>query len=229
MSMGWPQSERIADAAVLPDLIPRTRLHAGLILCCYRGLDASHAIETIEIANQFREFVYGVDLAGDESIYDGKPYQEAFRQAQNYGLPCTIHAAEAAGPASVAEALDTLGARRIGHGVRLREDSGLLKRVIDEEIPLEMCITSNVHTGAVSSLAEHPFRDYLDRGAKVTINTDDPGVSGITLSNEWEVATEQFRLSRDETRSILENSLRASFAPPETRERMRRSIERHFN
>ncbi len=169
-----------------------------------------------------------MDLAGDESRFPASDFQAVFDLARSEGLPATVHAAEGAGPQSARDAIERLHARRIGHGVRIREDPGLLERVIKEEIALEMCLTSNLQTATVRSLADHPFREYLNGGVRVTLNTDDPGVSAITLSHEWDLATRQFSLSLDDRRQILTNSARAAFVDAFLREKLLGRLDAWF-
>lgn len=204
-------------------------IDAGLILCCYRGFDPRFAVETVRIAHKFREdarrqgkesVVLGVDLAGDESRYPASDFHEAFALAREYGIPATVHAAEAAGPESARDALNILGARRIGHGIHIEDDPVLLERIVREKIPLEICLTSNLQTATVPSLEAHPFRRYLDRGVRVTINTDDPAISDITLSGEWKTAAQAYQLTDHEIHTILSHSLDASFAPSEVKKRV---------
>ena len=233
--------ERVVAAVLegMRDGLVRSRgslIGAGLILCCYRGLALELAHRTVRVATRFsRETgggedvrLCGVDLAGDESRYPAGDFAEVFDFAREHGLRRTVHAGEAAGARSVRDALDLLHAERIGHGIRTEEDPALLERVIRDEIPLEICLSSNLHTATVSGLDRHPLRRYLDAGARVTINTDDPRVSGITLSGEWELATRQFALGPAEQRRILQNSVAASFAPAELRARMRERIDEYF-
>ncbi len=207
---------------------------AGLILCCYRGFDTEYALETVELAKEARDRwgdespVVAVDLAGDESRYPAEAFRAPFDLAQKYGIPATVHAAEAAGPDSARAALEVLHARRIGHGIRIREDEALLRRVREERIPLEICLTSNLQTQTVPALAEHPFPDYLRSGVCATLNTDDPRVSGITLSSEWDLAASAFRLTETEIRKLSENSIEAAFCGNERKARLRAQLADYF-
>lgn len=207
---------------------------AQLILCCYRGFDTVHAQETVELAHEFRQAagsanrIAAVDLAGDESRYPAAAFRAPFDLAQRLGIPVTVHAAEAAGPESAADALDLLHARRIGHGIRIREDAALLERVRKERIPLEVCLTSNLQTQTVKSLDEHPFLAYLDGGLCVTLNTDDPSISGITLSGEWELAAKKYRLTNQQLRLLALNSVEAAFCSSEKRAELTKRVETFF-
>ncbi len=204
-------------------------LEGGLIVCCYRGFPVEAAVQTVQFAHEVNQEaiaagrsrpVYGIDLAGDESRFEARPFSEAFRLARELGFPITVHAAEASGSISAKDALEFLHADRIGHGVRIREDAQLMEIVREKKIPLEMCLTSNLQTGTVKSLSAHPFAQYLRNGISVTINTDDPGISGINLSHEWKIASECFSLTAEEQKKILMNSIQAAFAPDDVKKRI---------
>jgi adenosine deaminase len=225
------EMEAMIAAAIEGVQASRTeRFEARLILCCYRGFDTEYALETVELARQFREQlgadcpVVAIDLAGDESRYPAEAFRVPFDLARDYGIPTTVHASEAAGPESAAAALDLLHAQRIGHGIRIREDAALLDRVRRERIPLEVCLTSNLQTQTVESIQQHPFADYLRSGVCVTLNTDDPRVSGITLSSEWELAASAFGLAPAEIRQLAENSVEAAFCDAATKAHLRKLI-----
>jgi adenosine deaminase len=125
----------------------------------------------------------------------------------------TVHAGEAFGPQSIDQALRHCGAHRIGHGTRLRESRAVLEYVNDHRIPLEMCLTSNVQTGAVRRLVAHPFRRYLDRGLRVTLNTDNRLVSSTTMTDELDRAVVAFDLTPADVRHVLINGFKSAFLP----------------
>lgn len=209
---------RAAVEAVLRGLSGQRQLRTGLILCCYRGFDPALAESTVRLALELSQempgSIAGIDLAGDESRFDASLYARAFG---NIGgkLPVTVHAAEAAPADSARKAIELLGAQRIGHGVRIKEDPDLLRIVQERGIALEICLTSNLQTGTVPSIKEHPFAEYLRQGLCVTLNTDDPAISGITLASEWDLAREAFRLTGAEVRQIARNSARSAFIAKE--------------
>ena len=162
-----------------------SRLEAGLLLCCMRGASGAENLGTVELAAKYRgEGVVGVDLAGAEALYPTENYREVFALASRLGLNVTIHAGEAAGADSVRAALD-FGARRIGHGVAAAGNEELLKRIVAENVLIEVCPTSNVQTGAVPSLAEHPIARFLERGVPVAICSDNMTVSDTDARREW--------------------------------------------
>ncbi len=195
-----------------------------LLLCAYRGTPPEASAEVVELAQKYREEgIAGIDFAGDESQYDAREHMEALKLARKYNLPLTIHAGEAGGVENIREAVD-LGADRIGHGVRLEDDQELLTEVVDKEIPLEQCLTSNLQTQAVSEIDEHPFPDFYNQGVKVTINTDDPRISSIDINDEFILAAESFDLELDDLKAILQNSVEAAFVDETTRKQLREKI-----
>jgi len=156
--------------------------------------------------------VVGLDLAGRESGYPPDLFLEAFRIARDAGLGITVHAGEDAGPESIREAIEELGATRIGHGVRIVHDPELVLLACDRGVTLEMCPTSNVLTHAVESLDKHPIRELFDAGVRVTVNTDDPTVCGVTLTDEYALVAERFGFTLDEIAHLIENAREASFS-----------------
>jgi adenosine deaminase len=161
--------------------------------------------------------VVALDLAGDEAHYPGGLFVRHFAEAREAGLHTIAHAGEAAGAESVRQAVLELGAERIGHGIRAVEDPAVLDLLAERRIALEVCPTSNLHTSTVSDYRSHPLPALLRRGLAVTLNTDDPSISGIDLPHEYRVAEEELGLSRDELRRLQENALEAAFLTPEER------------
>jgi adenosine deaminase len=157
--------------------------------------------------------VVGFDLAGAERDYPAKAHRKAFDHVLKHHVNVTVHAGEAFGPASISQALHYCGAHRIGHGTRLREDKTILGYVNDHRTPLEMCLTSNVQTGAVSRLSQHPFRRYLEAGLRVTLNTDNRLVSSTTMTRELDRAVATFKLSPGDIRHVLINGFKSAFLP----------------
>ncbi|MEJ2210430.1 MAG: adenosine deaminase, partial [Anaerolineae bacterium] len=139
-------------------------------------------------------------------------------RARDAGWQITIHAGEAAGPQSVWQAIHELGARRIGHGVHAAQDPALLDEMAERGIAVESCLTSNVQTSTVATYAGHPIRRFVERGLLVTLNTDDPGISGIDLRHEYEVAAPAAGLSADQIHQIQRNGVTAAFLTPGERE-----------
>lgn len=151
--------------------------------------------------------VIGFGIGGDENNGPAEAFREIFDYVRANGLYVLPHAGEAAGPKSVWAALEG-GAKRIGHGIRSIEDPVLVRHLRDHDIPLEVCISSNVATGAVASLADHPIRRLHDAGVPITLNSDDPPMFHTTLLDEYRIAAESFGFSRDELAHLAANSLK---------------------
>jgi len=177
-----------------------------------RHFGAEHAMQVAHLAaERVGEGVVSFGIGGDEQRGPAEWFGEVYQFARNAGLRLTAHAGETAGPESVWGALE-LGAERIGHGIRAVEDPVLVRHLRDHSIPLEICISSNVATGAVDSLAAHPVRRLYDAGVPTVLNTDDPGLFGTTLEREYEIAAREFGFSEQELRRIAENGFRYAFA-----------------
>jgi adenosine deaminase len=161
--------------------------------------------------------VVALDLAGDEANFPGELFVDHFHKAREAGLRVTIHAGEAAGAASVRQAVLGLGAERIGHGIRCIEDPAVVDLLAERGIPLEVCPTSNVHTSTVPSYAAHPLPALLRRGLAVTLNTDDPSISGIDLAHEYRIAVEELGLTESDLRRMQETALAAAFLTSDER------------
>lgn len=212
--------------AVLDGLDEDAVVPVRLLLCAMRNAPVSQVEELVALYEKYqRRGVCGIDLAGDESRYACREYAPVFARAQEMNVPVTIHAGEAAGPQSVLDALDLFHARRIGHGIRAVEDPRLLERLAHEKITLEVCLTSNLQTGNAASYEAHPFQQLRRAGVPVTVNTDDPTVSGIDLNHEWETAIARYTLSSIEQKELLLNSVAAAFCDEKLRGRLRQQVE----
>lgn len=155
--------------------------------------------------------VVALDLAGDEAGYPGELFVAHFRRAAEAGLRRIAHAGEAAGAASVRQAVLGLGAERIGHGIRAIEDPATIELLVARGIALEVCPTSNVHTSTVASYRDHPLPALLAAGVRATLSTDDPAISGIDLAHEYRVARDEIGLGEGDLALLQENALAAAF------------------
>ncbi len=198
----------------------------GLIICAMRNMKLSQ--EMAELAVDFRERgVVGFDLAGEEGGFPPKKHVDAFHYIQRENFNITIHAGEAFGKESIWQAIQWCGAHRIGHATRLIEDIGLDRHdrskisrmgylaqyILDKRIPLEICLTSNVDTGAVKSLADHPFGLLYRYRFRVTINTDDRLMSNTTMTKEYRIAHQVFKLNLDDLEKLTINAMKSAFIP----------------
>lgn len=200
-------------------------IESNLILCGIRNISPESSLRMAELVVAYKNRgVVGFDLAGAEYDYPPKDHHEAFNLVRQNNINVTIHAGEAYGPASIAQALHVCGAHRIGHGCRLREDGDLLRYVIDHRIPLECCPSSNVQTGAVQSIAEHPLRFYLNLGARVTVNTDNRLITDTTVSRELHLVHTQLDFDFGELRQVILNGFKSAFLPYHEKRRFMRAI-----
>ncbi|WP_026675090.1 adenosine deaminase [Alkalihalobacterium bogoriense] len=199
---------------------------ARVIASCLRHHSVAENIAVIHAASSFlHKGLVAVDLAGDEGNFPTHLHQEVFAVANEKEIPVTIHAGEAAGPDSIYDAITQLGAVRIGHGVRAREDKDIVDLLIDKKIPLEMCPISNIQTKACDSWESYPFKEYYDMGFTLTINTDNLTVSNTTLTKEFLTLIEYFQLSLDDVLSLLRNGIEAAFLPEVEKQKLRERFE----
>jgi len=189
-------------------------IKSNLILCGIRNIspESSYAMAELCVAYKNRGVV-GFDLAGAEADFPPKHHRAAFQLVRDNNINTTIHAGEAYGPQSVAQAIHVCGAHRIGHGVRLREDGDLLHYVIDHRIPLECCPSSNVQTGAVRELSAHPLKLYFDLGLRVTVNTDNRLITNTTVSKELWLAHSSLGIPFPDIKAIILGGFKSSFRP----------------
>jgi adenosine deaminase len=209
----------------LKEASARHGISTGVIICGIRSMNPRHSVELAELAVAYKgRGVLAFDLAGQEKDYPAKAHRHAFQLILKNNVNSTVHAGEAFGPASIGQALHHCGAHRIGHGTRLREDPDLLRYVNDHRIPLEVCLSSNVQTRAVTSLKTHPFHDYFKQGIRVTLNTDSRLISHTSVTKELALAARAFRLSPYEIKRILINGFKSAFLPYAVKARMLRDV-----
>lgn len=219
---GMTQKEAI-EAAIAG--LENSPIPVTLILCCMRGDDNREKnLETINLAPDYLgRGVGAVDIAGAEALFPTENFADIFALAAEKGLPFTIHAGEADGPASVYKALE-YGAKRIGHGVRSAEDSALMDKLRNESIILECCPSSNVHTAIYSGIEEFPYRVFMDAGVRFTINSDNMSVSGTDVKQEFIALNRVFGIRRTELLQLLNNSVEASFTTEATKATLKKRI-----
>jgi adenosine deaminase len=189
-------------------------IESNIIICGIRNVSPASSLEMAELAVAYKgRGVVGFDLAGAEYDHPAKHHRAAFQLVRDNNINVTIHAGEAYGPESVAQAIHVCGAHRIGHGCRLREDGDLLHYVNDHRIPLECCPSSNVQTGAVRDLASHPLKLYFNLGLRVTVNTDNRLITDTSVSKELWLCHTQMGMSFRDIKSMIMGGFKSSFLP----------------
>jgi len=172
--------------------------------------------------------IAGIDLAGDEVNLSAEPFVGLFREATAEGLGLTAHAGEWAGSEAVRFAIEQLGVRRIGHGVRVVDDESVMDLAAEREATFEICVSSNVQTGAVEELGGHPIVEMKRRGLGLTLNTDDPGLSDLSLSGEFALANSELGFSAEDLRDFTRRAARAAFLDDADRADLLLRLERDF-
>jgi adenosine deaminase len=192
----------------------RYGIRYGVILCGIRSISAESSVRMAELCVAYKNRgVVAFDLAGAEYNFPAKDHKEAFQLILTNNVNCTAHAGEAYGPESIAQAIHFCGAHRIGHGTRLRENGDLLNYVNDHRVPLEICLSSNVQTHAVSDFASHPLPFYLSYGLRCTINTDNRLVTDTTVSKELLLAHQHYGLGLGDIKDIIVSGFKSAFLP----------------
>jgi len=180
-----------------------------------RHFGPEKAQSVAELAVRYKgRSVVGFGIGGDEAKAGPELFREVYAYAADNGLRLTAHAGESAGPDSVWGALN-LRAERVGHGLTAWHDPELMEELSQRQIPVEICISSNLRTGVCSTIAEHPVRRYFDQGIMVTLNSDDPAIFGTTLAGEYQLAQDAFGFTDEHLRELARNSFEASFLPAE--------------
>lgn len=206
------------------------RAHSGVELAWVYDIDGGFGLpsgeRTIAWAERhLPEGSVGFGIGGPEAGIRRDDYSDMFRRARDLGLHSVPHAGETVGPDQIWASIDALGAERVGHGIAAVRDPRLLDALAERGIPLEVCPTSNIRTGAVSRMAEHPLAVLRDAGVRVTLNTDDPGMFGTDLNREYAVAHEVFGLGEADLAELARESVRASFAGHDVKSRVLAEID----
>jgi len=213
----------------LQDGRARLDITSGLILCFLRHLSGEGAIETLNEALPYREWIVAVGLDSSERGHPPGKFKEVYDRAREAGLLAVAHAGEEGPPAYIWEALDILKAQRIDHGVRCVEDDQLVGRLADEQIPLTVCPLSNVKLRVFPTLEQHILKRLLDRGLLVTVNSDDPAYFGGYVADNYEATAAALRLSRADVVTLARNSFIASFLPEAEKRRHLEAISRFLD
>ena len=200
-----------------------TGIMGGIILSMMRGDSKEDNIRVINLAQKYlKKGVVAIDLAGAEAIYPTTDYVDLFRYAKIKGIPFTIHAGEAAGVESIKAALDA-GAKRIGHGIRAIDDEAIQKIIIDKQVLLEVCMTSNYQTEAVKG--KHPIEKLYNNGIKISINTDNDTVSNIDINKEYTKILNETDLTMDDLEKCNKESIDYIFADQVVKDKLQKEFE----
>jgi len=199
-------------------------LSAKLIGTISRTYGPQTAWQELEALLGHADHLVAVDLAGDEANYPGELFVEHFQRARDAGLRVTVHAGEIAGPDSVWQAIQDLGATRVGHALRAIEDPELIDHMATHQIGIESNLTSNVQTSCVPDYPSHPLRVFLEKNLMATINSDDPGISDIDLRYEYLVAAPAAGLTSEQIHQAQRNAFSVAFLSPEERQALQERV-----
>jgi len=202
-------------------------LSLGLVVSLNRHEPLALAESVVTAVSQ-AEGVVAFDLAGDEAAHDAAPFTELLAQAKRRGRSVSVHAGEWAGAGSVRQAVEVLGADRIAHGVRAMEDRDTVLMARQRGIPFAVCLTSNVQSGVVSDYEQHPLPAMIQAGLQVSLNTDDPAVSGIRLSDEYQTAMEKLGLSLESLQMLVLAAAQSAFLPTKPKAALLADLQRTF-
>lgn len=205
--------------------LSRGKIKTNLILCCMRGDTKENNEKIIDLAYQYlNKGVCAIDLAGDEKNYPNELYSYIFEKCKKLNIPFTIHAGEASGYQSIEQAI-ALGTKRIGHGIRAIENEETIKKLIDKNITLEICPTSNLNTLSMD-IKNHPVYELYKKGVKVTINTDNRTVSNTSLEKEYDILKKTFQFQDMDFIKMNKNAIEASFLNQEEKEKLLLELEK---
>ena len=201
-----------------------TGVQAKLIGIMSRTFGEAACLQELEALLAHRDAISALDLAGDELGFPGSLFLNHFNRARDAGWRITVHAGEAAGPESIWQAIRELGAERIGHGVKAIEDPALMAFLAEQNIGIESCLTSNIQTSTVASLAQHPLKTFLEQGVRASINTDDPAVQGVDIVHEYQIAAPAAGLSPAQIRQAQINGLEMAFLSTAEKQALRARV-----
>ncbi|WP_370613612.1 adenosine deaminase [Citrobacter portucalensis] len=199
-------------------------VEARLIGIMSRTFGEVACLQELDALLAHRDHITALDLAGDELGFPGSLFLSHFNQARDAGWRITVHAGEAAGPESIWQAIKELGAERIGHGVKAVEDRALMDYLAEHRIGIESCLTSNIQTSTVASLANHPLKTFLEHGVIASLNTDDPAVQGVDIIHEYTIAAPAAGLTREQIRQAQINGLEMAFLSNEEKRTLREKV-----
>ena len=201
----------------------------GLIADIVRNLGAESSINRLtQVVPYLGNGIIGIGLGGDEKGYPARDFKEVFNKAKDVGFRLTAHAGEADGAESVMDAIQILGAERIGHGVRAIEDENVIRLIKDKNMPLEICITSNLCTKIYSSIDEHPIRKLFDEDIIVTVNSDDPPMFGSNITDEFLIIFNELNFSLSEIYRLTLNAVQSAFLKDDEKKYLADTIKKYL-
>ncbi len=219
-----------AIEAATATAVQQTGIEARLILCTLRHYTEAQSMETVELAEQFKNtYVAGFDIAGDEAGFPIDAHVKAYKFAKEKNIPCTAHAGEASGPASVWETLQHFGPTRIGHGVRSYEDTKLVQHLKQHNIHLELCPTCNVQINICDTYKDHPIDTLYKTGVSVNVNTDCRTICNINLNREYKKLHDTFGWTVDDFYATNVNALNVAFISDEVKNSLLRKLKAAYN
>ncbi|MFQ5562422.1 MAG: adenosine deaminase [Parvularculaceae bacterium] len=215
-----------AVASAMQAAEDETGVVGRIVVTCVRHYGVDHAVEVARAATDHpHPYVTGFGMAGDEAQGCNADFAKAFAIARDGGLGLTAHAGEILGPESISEALDHLGVTRLGHGVRVLEDDALVARLIEQDVVLEICPTSNVSIGLFPSIEAHPIKALADKGLAVTLNSDDPAFFGVDLADEAALVGKAHKFDETVLLGFTQTAINAAFCDSQTRARLLARLE----
>jgi adenosine deaminase len=202
----------------------------NLIVDLVRDFGSDNGLLILHQMSECREFdIIGIGIGGTEQKFPPELFIDTYKEARRLDFHTTAHAGEAAGCESIWGALNDLQSERIGHGTRAKEDPELLQYLVDNQIPLEMCPISNIKTGVVKSMSDHPIIDYMNMGILVSVNTDDPKMFNTSMESEYLELINTFQLSKEDIKLLQTNAVKSIWADAKTKMQLNDDILSYFN
>ena len=215
-----------AVAAATEEAVARTGVRVKWIFDATRHFGIDHAREVLRWAARYRSLgVVGFGIGGDEAGGPARLFTDVFRETRDLGLHGVAHAGEACGPESIRDAIELLGAERVGHGLTAIRDVNVMALLRERQIPLEVCPSSNVSTGLIARFEDHPLPKFLEAGLVVTLNSDDPAMFGTSLQEEFRRAARSFELSRETLTGLCRNAVQASFLSEDEKLKLQKKLK----